>query len=105
MAIFFFCQVLILGCVLAKQNKGDSYFSIDTLTYVVGKVLQDHEEWIVLNGGYQSLVDELSHLVRLVHLKLRQAGRRSDAIKLALVGGMAAVGAYAAYKAIKYFFW
>ena len=68
----------------------------------MGKVLLDHEEWIVLNGGYQSLVDELSYLVRL---KSKKAGRRSNAIKFAIVGGMAAVGAYAAYKTIKYFFW
>ena len=102
MPIFFFCQVLILGSVLAKQNKEDSHFSIRMLTYIVGKVLQDHEEWIVLNGGYQSLIDKLSYLVRL---QRRQARRRSARIKLALVGGMAAVGAYAAYKTIRYFFW
>ena len=97
MPIFLFlCQVLILGSLLAKQNEEDD------LTYIIARVLFDHAEWILLNGGYQSLVDELSYLERL---KSGKAGRRSDAIKLALVGGMAAVGAYAAYKAIKYFFW
>ena len=101
-ADFLFCQVIILGCVLANQNKEDDRFCKRTLAYIVGKVLQDHEEWIVLNAGYQSLIDKLSYLVRL---QRRQARRRSARIKLALVGGMAAVGAYATYKTIRYFFW